>query len=425
MIGCNDTINIPLPRYLQVHKDKILHAFDNASGGDYNPKAWQQWFADSYIINDDLNKIIGKCPNKISRNDVRYFASQTHSADYDELRRLFLACMVWGWGKDYKDQRGRRHTQAALSDPRLREMLEKSVTRIKSGQIKVAYEEFKLHGCRSAFFTKFFYFVGKEYSIEPLPLILDSHVANFLQFLGKEEGWDKSIFTKARGYLQYICSVNKWAGEIGCQADNIEYFMYKGDKNGTGIRTNLKEENVGKSKKAAEVKTEYVEQARKFSAANGLQTESKMIDDMDCPTTWNQGKTKFGTNFKPNYWFNRAIVGNHEALWKYKKITGLPAGWTPKQLRRNKALTDYCVEQDYGVWFKNNDNPYWMLPPTTQPTPTIVIPPVPVGTSESIEIRLSTIQKDKLQTFADECDIDISKLVRSWILERLYHLYKE
>ena len=75
MIIYNDIINIPLPRYLQMHKDKILHVFDNTSGWDYNSKAWQQWFADDSVVRGDLDKIIEKCPNKISRADVRYFAS--------------------------------------------------------------------------------------------------------------------------------------------------------------------------------------------------------------------------------------------------------------------------------------------------------------------------------------------------------------
>jgi len=67
-----------------MRRDEILSVFDNASGWDYNPKAWQQWFADDSVIKDDLNKIIEKCPTKISRYDVRYFASQAHSAGYDD-----------------------------------------------------------------------------------------------------------------------------------------------------------------------------------------------------------------------------------------------------------------------------------------------------------------------------------------------------
>ena len=60
MIIYNDTINIPLPQYLKMRRDEILSVFDNASGWDYNPKAWQQWFADDSVIQDDLNKIIEK-----------------------------------------------------------------------------------------------------------------------------------------------------------------------------------------------------------------------------------------------------------------------------------------------------------------------------------------------------------------------------
>lgn len=247
----DDTQKIPLPRYLQEHREEILHVFKtrirNTRGWGYDAKAWRSVFADNPAVNDDLSKIIDKCEKcsgRITRRHVQSFACKIRSGNYPEIRRLFLACMIWGYGPD---PNGPDNTKLALSDPRLEAVLEKSVERIKNTRIKEAYEGFTLRDCRSAFFTKFFYFVGKEYNIEPLPLILDSHVANFLEFLGKQEGWDISTFVEVNnrkkngrissieeypeGYIQYICSMHDWATKLGCPADdNIERFMYCKDK---------------------------------------------------------------------------------------------------------------------------------------------------------------------------------------------------
>jgi len=234
---CDDMLKIPLPPYLQGRKEEILHIFDKASGSNYNPEAWRNYFRGNPGVSKDLNTIIGKCPTTISRKDVRYFAGRARSGGYEDLRRLFLACMIWGWGKGGKYKRGFRNTEAALSDPRLREVLEGTVDRTSGGNISEAYKEFKLAGCRSAFFTKFLYFLGSEYDVKPLPLIRDKHVMNFLSFLSKREQWDLSICArilekKEKGYIQYVCSVDDCAKELCCPADNIEYFMFKQDKEG-------------------------------------------------------------------------------------------------------------------------------------------------------------------------------------------------
>jgi hypothetical protein len=253
---CDDMPKIPLPQYLQEHKKEILHIFDDATGWDYNRECWQSHFADDRIVSDGLIRIEEKCPDKICREDVRYFAHEAQLGAYEELRRLFLASMIWGYGAD---PNGPENVKQAFSNSgQLKEVLEKSLERIKNAQIKEAYEGFNLKGCRSAFFTKFFYFVGREYNIKPLPLILDSHVANFLEFLSKDKkgGFELSKFVKvdgrkkgrissvvnySEGYIQYVCSMDDWARELGCPAaDNIEYFMFKEDRKTMDSRTGRK-----------------------------------------------------------------------------------------------------------------------------------------------------------------------------------------
>lgn len=290
---CDDTQKIPLPRYLQEHKEEILHIFDKASVSNYNPEAWRNYFRGNPGVSKDLNTIIGKCPTTISRKDVRYFAGKARSGGYEDLRGLFLACMIWGYGPD---PNGPNNTKLALSNPRLKSVLEKSVESIKKTRIKEAYEGFNLKGCKSPFFTKFFYFVGERYNIEPLPLILDSHVANFLEALGRQEGWDISIFVQvhnreqdgrisslnsySKGYIQYICSMDDWAKKLGCSADNIEYFFYKKDKGeteNTGAK-GMKEEQGEERTYPRKSTWLPIRKARDFAEKRGYGKDSRFID---------------------------------------------------------------------------------------------------------------------------------------------------
>jgi len=240
----SDIYKLPLPKYLREHRADILAVFQNASGWGYDPEKWQEDFENDKVTSTDLNIIVQKCPEKISRSDVRYFGLQTQSGGHAEIRRLFLACMIWGWGNR---GRGRRNTENSLSNLRFKgALLKKTMERIKNGEILEAYKRFELPYCRPAFFTKFFYFVGLSYDIRPLPVILDTNVAKFLEFLDRQEGYDlfkllvkvnrdkkrqiSSIRSYPEGYIRYIYCMDDWAKELGCRADNIEYYMFKEGK---------------------------------------------------------------------------------------------------------------------------------------------------------------------------------------------------
>ena len=235
---CDNTIEMALPKYLHKHQEEIRHIFDKTQGQDYGFKDWQLYFHTSPDIIQDLGIINKQCPSTISRKDVGYFAKESRFGGYDEIKRLFMTCMIWGyagWSKSGDAEAGYYNTRNALSDDRLIETLRKSAERIINGQIEEAYEGFKLKGCKSAFFTKYFYFIGKENNVKPMPVILDSRVNKILRALGEYEGWDATVFANKKGYHQYVCSMDRWATEIGCPADNLEYFMFKCDKEGVII----------------------------------------------------------------------------------------------------------------------------------------------------------------------------------------------
>ena len=132
---CDNMPKIPLPRYLREHGDEIQHIFDNAGKNadtwHYDASVWQKEFKDNSEVSDDLSEITKKYPDRITRSHVQSYARKIRPGSYQGIRRLFLACMIWGYGPD---PNGQANTKLALSAPRLKAVLEESVERIKNTQ---------------------------------------------------------------------------------------------------------------------------------------------------------------------------------------------------------------------------------------------------------------------------------------------------
>jgi len=169
-----------------------------------------------------------------------------------------------------------------------------------------------LKGCGPAFFTKFFYFIGLAYNLKPLPVILDANVAKCLELICRQEGWrledfvvlvkgkkgNVSLKRYAEGYQNYVLSMDRWAEELGCRADEIEYFMYqnrgknlqgKGGKMGekaltlhlsSGVMKQLEKIARAMDEKAGDVAARWIEERSKQAVAGRI---SKWGDYKDAP----------------------------------------------------------------------------------------------------------------------------------------------
>lgn len=325
-----------------------MHIFDNARGSGYSPARWREHFRNDPRVSSDLTIITERCPRRIRRDDVRYFAGKSRSGGYDDLRRLFLASMIWGWGRGGKRKEGLKNTEAALSDPALRRMLESAAERIKKAQIEEAYTGFKLKGCRRAFFTKFFYFVGQEWAVSPLPLILDSYVEEFLGCLGRKEGWNKSIFRGAQGYVQYVNSVDEWAKGLGCPADYLEYFMFKRQKGESAPKERGREDKVAKLRDSRD---RHWKLAVEHCHTNNLDAECAKIGDMDDIANWRVTNAATGT--LRNGYFKRAWRGNCVILWGVKRV-GVPQGWN-----KGYRITDATCEKEMLLYLGTSTGQAW------------------------------------------------------------------
>jgi len=212
--------------------DRLLAEKSNLCSPDnhvvyYDSNVWRKWFADDR----DFNELIEKYPQQISRSDIANLASSTSS---EVPRTAFLAAMLWGYGTvGY----GAYRTSIMFRAKDFQNMIEKSFRSVSDGKYMDAYGMFILPMCGSAFFTKYFYFVGLGNKTTPLPLILDSVVANSLAQLGVDisqlakvtknsAGKIVSVGRYADGYFQYVEMINSWASEIDCRPDSIEKWLF-------------------------------------------------------------------------------------------------------------------------------------------------------------------------------------------------------
>jgi hypothetical protein len=211
-----------IPARLLAEKSALL-APDNHQVS-YNAETWLKWFSGD----KDFSDLIQKYPQTISRSEIADLAQNRNA------RKVFLATMLWGYGTvGY----GAYRTSIMLGEKSSKNIIEKSFDLVSAGKYILAYEIFALPMCGAAFFTKYFYFVGLGSKISPLPLILDSVVANslvqldvdisrFARFTKNSGGKITSIGKYADGYLRYVETINNWADEIGCRPDSIEKWLF-------------------------------------------------------------------------------------------------------------------------------------------------------------------------------------------------------
>ena len=85
--------------------------------------------------------------------------------------------------------------------------------------------------CGPSFFTKHFYFLGKSNSVNHYPVIFDNRVANGMVKISCSDSQCLDIVTvnaktKAKSYLAYLKMVHEQADLVGCEPDQIEYYLF-------------------------------------------------------------------------------------------------------------------------------------------------------------------------------------------------------
>lgn len=223
-----------IPGILQQQQSTLQQLNSETQHIPYRHAHWATHFADD----PDFVYITTTYPDTLSRGNIAAIARYIHQhRERTWIRRLFLATMMWGYGTvGY----GPYRTARMLTPSHATDVLSHAFTAIASGNLIDAYQQFRLPMCGSAFFTKYFYFIGLGAHITPQPLVLDSVVINRLETLlqldvtqyarvtRNTQGVISAVGYDATGYLKYVQLLNMWAHVLECRADSIELFLFRG-----------------------------------------------------------------------------------------------------------------------------------------------------------------------------------------------------
>lgn len=148
----------------------------------------------------------------------------------------FIAAMIWGHEAptgSRRDSRGPWKLSKMFVDASAAQAVIRSVKVETAAEITSAYKLLNktLDRCGPNFFTKHFYFTGKAQGLKQYPLIFDNRVATGLVkiALGNNSNLAMVNVSAARtpkAYLEYLAYANREAKRIGCEPDQIEYFLF-------------------------------------------------------------------------------------------------------------------------------------------------------------------------------------------------------
>jgi hypothetical protein len=239
----SDTVN-DLPDARQVSALDLTGFKDQIMGcAMQQPK--QKFTADKWLVrlhNDsDLEYIIRNFQDGLDRPDMISIAEDAvKNPEFSYYRRLFSASMIWGFGGDREAGYGPWRTSRMMASEEFRETLNCTSNLVLAGSIGEAYDKFKIDGCGPAFFTKYFYFLGRAVNVNTCPLILDAMVARSLEILlGKNElrryarvvRNEKKVIVYIHRvrekYLMYLELIRGWAQKLECAPDDLECFLYR------------------------------------------------------------------------------------------------------------------------------------------------------------------------------------------------------
>lgn len=224
-----------LPRRLKAVASHLISIEPKSQLVWYYAETWKRHLADD----PDLEALAERFPRQLSRADLAKLASEAYP-DVRLRRRSFLATMIWGYGTV---GRGPWRTARMLEDTGLRAALDRAFAAVAGGDLLTAYDSMTIQWCGPAFLTKFLYALGLGVAAQRttretilLPLVLDSRVAQSLQFLHQDGdivlseyvtlGPRDSVLRFGRGWLRYVRMMDSWAREIGCRPDAIEITLF-------------------------------------------------------------------------------------------------------------------------------------------------------------------------------------------------------
>ena len=233
-MSIEQTLCIPANQYEIIRQiDVDEHAVDC---NDFSH--WKGKFSSNPYLAERICFIENSLGSKFNRSRLVEF----YKSDLG-METKFLATMIWGHeavADGRRDNRGPWKVLQMFKSPSSVEKVIEDALDVQENKIESAYEIFNksIPRCGPNFFTKHFYFMGKAKGLDPYPLIFDDRVAAGIVhlFAQQSKSTDKkdpslsmvrvSAARTASAYKNYLTFVRKESNNIGCDLDQIEYYLF-------------------------------------------------------------------------------------------------------------------------------------------------------------------------------------------------------
>jgi hypothetical protein len=193
---------------------------------------WESKFASGSYLASHIETVKKYLGDDFTRSELVTF----YQLENIKPETKFISAMLWGNeapAGSKRDSRGPWRLSKMFSKPEDAQAAIRSVSLNTENSIVEAYKNLDraLGGCGPNFFTKHFYFLGKAQNLELYPLIFDDRVANGLVKIALSNYSQLNMVqVSARrnpnSYLQYLSFAQKEAKRIGCNLDQIEYYLF-------------------------------------------------------------------------------------------------------------------------------------------------------------------------------------------------------
>jgi hypothetical protein len=233
----------PVPRVLEESADAIRRVDPMAQPAHLDISRWRE----AAILSDDLARLTQAVPafgnGAVTRKSLRE-AAQAYAESRLPSLSLFVGVMIWGYADPgygpTRVTRMLRDRQQALA------RVERALAAMRDGDIAKAYEAICFPRVGTAFGTKFLAFASRPFNVRPTPLILDSRVCKaFRTLLGAphlmRDFARRGLGVRdAAGYVRYVHTMNEWAERLGCDAEQIELYLFEKAGRPWGLRNRAK-----------------------------------------------------------------------------------------------------------------------------------------------------------------------------------------
>ena len=220
---------MPPPQFLIDNVDQIQAINPVNHAIPYTFQNWHHFLNDNPIWDVFAHEFNHEV---ITRGNLFAYPLNEHHDGWQNV--FYIATMIWGYGVvGY----GPWRTLRGLNQDNFTQHLAQVFHHIVNDNLAVAYDTVNIRYCGPAFFTKLFYFFGRE-QIENYPLILDSVIANrfevvlglnpldYARFSRNHYGEIAALRRYQAGYIRYVNNMHEWAYELQCSADQIELFLF-------------------------------------------------------------------------------------------------------------------------------------------------------------------------------------------------------